>query len=186
MHLKKSLLLIPCVIALTASTALAADGHGTNWTDLVFRVLTTVVVLGILWRTAGKRIAAYFRQRHDNIVDDFSSLESRRESAKQELANVEHRIANLEAERKAILDEYRAQGELLKQEIIAKAEKAAAQMAEQARRTADNELAQALAALRSEVADEIVQSAERLLRERMSQADHDRLIDDALKKVVLQ
>jgi F-type H+-transporting ATPase subunit b len=170
---------------LCAAPALAAEGQAFEWKNFIFRVVNCILVVGIVWYAAGRKIAAFFANRRRDIVDDFSNYETRRKDAQKELADVEQRIADLEAERKAILDEYRAQGELLKAEIIAKAEKAAAQIAEQARRTAENEANLALEGIRAQIAEEIAEAAGKLLRERLSEVEHGRLIDAALEKVVL-
>ena len=178
---------LAALLAVFATVAFATEegGHAVNWKDLAFRVINVLVVLFILYKAAAKRLIAYFVGRRKGIVDDLSGHEARREAAQQSLADVEQHIANLEAERTAILDEYRAQGEMLKAEIIARAERAAAQIAEQARRSAENEAMLAVEAIRAQVAGEIVEEAERILRERLSDAEHLRLIDASLKRVVL-
>ncbi len=173
------------VLFATAAFAAEEGGHGVDWKNLIFRIINIIVVLAILYKAAGKKLAAFFSKRRKDIVEDFSSHEARRENARLALVDVERRIANLEVERKAILDEYRAQGEMLKAEIIARAEQAAAQITEQARRGAENEAMQALETIRAQVAGEIVEEAEKLLRERLSAEDHMRLIDASLKRVVL-
>ena len=175
------------LLALFAMAAFAAEegGHAVNWKDLAFRVVNILVVLFILYKAAVKRLIAYFTGRRKGIEDDLSGREARREAAQKALAEVEQRITNLEAERAAILDEYRNQGEMLKAEIIERAERAAAQIVEQARRSAESEAMLALEAIRAQVSGEIIAEAERLLRERLRDEDHLRLIDASLKKVVL-
>ncbi len=112
-------------------------------------------------------------------------LERRRREAKENLAEIERRIANLEAERKAILDESRAQAERLKKGILEDAGRQADQIVEQARRAAENEGRAALDRVRATVADEIVEAARKGLAGRLTDADHGRLIDNSLDKVTL-
>lgn len=98
---------------------------------------------------------------------------------------MEKRIANLEVERQTILGDYRAQGEAIKAEIIAQAEKTAQQVAEQAQKTASYEIDSAVAAMRAEMAEKIVEATEKLLQDKLSAEEHSKLIDKYLTKVVL-
>jgi F-type H+-transporting ATPase subunit b len=55
----------------------------------------------------------------------------------------------------------------------------------QARLTAENEGRSILSQVRSTMADEIVDAAEKLLREKLGPAEHEKLITNSLNKVVL-
>jgi F-type H+-transporting ATPase subunit b len=98
---------------------------------------------------------------------------------------VERSIAGINAEREKILADCVAQGESLKAGIIESAHKAAARIEEQARLTAANERKAALKNVRAEVADLVAAAAEKALASKLSAADHDKLINDSLTKVVL-
>lgn len=54
-----------------------------------------------------------------------------------------------------------------------------------AHRAADSETKKAIEELRSQMADEIVQAVEATLKEKLDMKKHVKLIDNALKKVVL-
>ena len=56
---------------------------------------------------------------------------------------------------------------------------------EQARRTAENEGRTVLAQVRAAIADEIVDTAEKVLESKLDAAKHDKLINNSLTKVVL-
>ena len=120
--------------------------------------------------------------RDDLALDD---LDERRKTAKEQLASVETRIANLNAEREAILAESRQQAEALKQGIVEEAHRQAAQIVEQARLTAENEGRAIFAEVRASIADEIVNAAEKALSSKLNAAEHDKLIANSLNKVVL-
>ena len=186
----KLVMVLPLLAALCliATDVLASDGEGgySVTTNFVWRVINFVVFFGILWHFTGKLIKNYFAGRRQGIQDSLDSLDERRAVAKKRLAEVEQHIANLDAERKAILDESRAQAETLKKNIVAAAHKQAEQIVAQARLTAENEGRTVLAEVRATLADEIVDAAEKVLREKLGPADHDRLINNSLNKVVLQ
>ncbi len=175
------------LFVLTASgPAFAADGAPTNWIDLLWRTVTIVLVLGVIWKLAGQKILTFFADRRSGIERELHDLEERKEQARAKLAEVEKRIANLESERQAILADYAARGEALKAEIVAKAELSAAQITAQAKQTAQHEIDQAVAAMRAELAEQITNAAKDALAQKLSPKEHEKLIDSFLTKVVLQ
>lgn len=169
-----------------ADVVMASEGHEPRWGDFAWRVLNLVLFCGILWYFTGKLIKSFFRTRKQTIETTLTELEKRREDAKAGLAEIEKRIANLEAERKAILDESRAQAERLKKNIVDDANRQASQIVEQARRAAENEGRAALDGVRQKVANEIVEAAAKAMRGQLTEEDHDRLIANSLDKVVLE
>lgn len=173
-------------IAALAEPALANAAHEPRWGDFAWRVLNLILFCGILWYFTGNIIKKFFRNRKETIQNTLDDLEKRKEEARAGLAEIEQRIANLEAERQAILDESRAQAERIRKNIVADANRQANQIVEQARRTAENEGRAMLDGVRATVANEIVDTAAKALRGQLTQEDHDRLIANSLDKVVLE
>ena len=176
---------VAVVVLLSASAAWAAEGHGPRWDDFAWRVLNFVLFAGILWYFIGGKDIQFFRNRREGISSELDSLDARRKSAREELDKVEQRIRNLEAERRAILDESREQAESLKQAIIDEARAQATQIVEQARRSAENEGRAVIAEVRATIADEIVAATEKALAKKLGPAEQEALIDKSLNKVVL-
>lgn len=174
------------VLASAGAAHAAAEAHATNWWDLLWRTVTIVLVLGVIWKAAGKKILTFFAGRRTGIEQELHDLEARKEEARAKLAEVEARISNLETERKAILADYQVRGEALKAEILAKAEAGAAQLTAQAKQAAQNEIDQAVAVMRAEMAERIAAAAKDVLEEKLSAKEHAKLIDTFLTKVVLQ
>ncbi len=176
-----------CILLLAAAPALAAGdgGHGESWSNLAFRILNIALFIGAIAYLWGKKIVAFFKGRSQGIADELSSLAERKAAAEKNLAEVERRIANLEEERKALIAEYTAQGEAMKAAIIQEAEKSAAQIAAQAKTTAQNEIKAAVEAMRAEMADKVVEATEKLLQKKLSASEHVKLVDKYLTKVVL-
>ena len=174
-------------VAVIATEAAAAEaGHAApRWGDFGWRVLNFVIFAGILWHFVGGLAKKFFKGRRQMIRETLDDLEERRAKAKEHLAAVEARIARLDEERKAILEESRAQAENLKQGIMEEARRQADQIVEQARLTAENEGRSVLAEVRAALADEIVDAAEKALRDKLGAAEHDKLIANSLNKVVL-
>lgn len=173
-------------MAAIATEAAAEAGHAApRWGDFGWRVLNFVVFAGILWHFVGGLAKKFFRGRRQTIRENLDTLEERRAKAKERLAAVETRIARLDEERKAILEESRVQAEQLRQGIVEEARRQARQIVEQARLTAENEGRAVLAEVRAVLADEIVDAAEKALRGKLNADAHDKLIAKSLNKVVL-
>ncbi len=183
--LKLTLFTLAILLMSTQVAFAATEGHALPWSNFLYRIITFVGFIGIITYFFGAKIKTFFKARTDSIAAEISSLEYRKVEAQQNLAEVEKRIANLEAERQTILHDYRAQGEAIKAEIIAQAEKTARQMAEQAQKSASYEIDTAVAAMRAEMAEKIVEATEKLLQEKLSAEEHSKLIDKYLTKVVL-
>lgn len=174
------------VLCFAVCAQAAGEHHEPRWGDFAWRIVNLILFCAILWYFTGGLIKRFFKNRKQAIEDTLKDLEKRREEAKAKLAEVEKRIANLEEERKAILEESRAQAERLKKGIVDDAHRQASQIVDQAKRTAENESQAMLAQVRSTMADEIVDAASKALQNRLSPEDHDKLINNALDKVALQ
>ena len=182
----QSVLMAGVLVLAAAGTAAASEGEGLPWGNFALRLLNIIVFLGIIWYAAGGLIKKYFVGRRASIIKEMEDLDRLKKEAADHLAEVERRVAGVEAEVNALLEEGRAQAESLKAAILAEAEKQAAQIVEQARRSSEQEGKAELEAIRSRMADEIVAAMEKGLAERLDMAGHQKLIDNSLTKVVLQ
>ena len=155
------------------------------WINLLARVGNLLIFIYILWRAGGRKAIAFLSGRRSGIAAELESLRHRKEEAERHLAELKGRIANVEAEREAILRESRTQAEALKAAVLAEAEDEARKIRENAGRAAESEGKLAMEALRARMADEIVAAVQTALETRLTPAQHAKLIDNSLKKVVL-
>lgn len=162
-----------------------AEEEPVPWMNFFLRVINFAVVLWILWKAAGKKAVAFFGGRRRQIKEDLDDLTTRQAEAQKKLKEVERSIANLEQEKQVILDEAKAQGEALKAAIIQKANSDAEAITAQAKRTAENEAKASLDQMRAQMADMVVEAAEKLVKSKLTEKDHAKLVDDYLTKVVL-
>ncbi len=176
-------------VTIAALVLLAVVSHFSNeynaWINLLARVGNVCIFLYILWRVAGKKLLTSLGSRRSDIAQELESLAQRRRAAEEELENLRKRMQGLDAERAAILEESRQQGEAIKASLIAAAEAEAARIREQATRAADSEVKGMVEELRARMADEIMAEVETALKGRLNGKAHARLIDKSLKKVVL-
>ena len=177
------------LVLAAAAVASAAEGGGhvlhESMMTTIFRVVNFIIFIAIIWKFGGKTIANLFGGRRKNIETQLAELEDRKQAADKRLAEVEQSIANIAAEREEILADFAKQGENMKAAIIENAHEAAERIKEQAVMTTANERNAALKAIRAEVADLVVEAAEKALAGKLSAEEHNKLINDYLTKVVL-
>ena len=182
---KRLVLYVVLLICLFATNAFANEAHEPRWGDFAYRVVNFILFFGILWYFVGKLVKKYFKGRRQSIQDTFTNLDERKIAAQKRLEEVEAHIANLEQERQAILDESKAQAEALKNRIIEDAKRQAEQIVAQAKLSAESEGRSLLSQVRSTLADEIVDAAEKLLCEKLQdKANQKKLIANSLKVVL--
>ena len=167
-----------------AESGAEAAHHGLNWKDFLFRVVNFVLVFGVIAKLAGKKIVGFFRGRSQGIENQLSDLDVRKADAAKRLADIEASISNLAEEKAKIEDEYRRQGEALRDSIVAAAEAKAVQIREQAVAAAEAEGRVAAQKLRAELADAVVGAATAMLEKKLTAKDQEKLVDEYLTKVV--
>jgi F-type H+-transporting ATPase subunit b len=173
-----------------AASAWAAE-HGEEshaaaaWMDFMWRVINFALFAGIIWKLAGKRMKEFLAGRREQISSELQDMQSRKVEAEKKLKEVEKSISNLSQERQQILDQAREQGEAMRQSILAKAEEEAGKIREQAKIKASQEMNQAVDALRAEMADTVIESAEKLIVSKLGKKEQEKLIDEYLTKVVI-
>lgn len=181
------------LIGVLAFTALAyasggegGEAHeGLPWANFGWRILNFVIFIFLLYKFAGAKAAAFFGGRRAQIKKELDELQERKVEAEKKLASVESGIRNLEQEKAAILAEAKTQGEAIKVAIIEKAQKDALAMQAQAVTSAENEARAAFDRVRGEIADQVIEQATKIVREKLTEQDHERLVDEYLTKVVL-
>ena len=177
------------LVLASAAVAYASEAGGhvlhESMMTTIFRVVNFIIFIAIIWKFAGKTIANLFGGRRKNIETQLAELEDRKQAAEKRLVEVEQSIANIAAEREAIIADFTKQGETMKAGIIDNAHAAAKRIKEQAEMTAANERNAALKSIRAEVAELVIDAAEKALAGKLSTEEHNKLINDYLTKVVL-
>ncbi|MBI5477977.1 MAG: F0F1 ATP synthase subunit B [Deltaproteobacteria bacterium] len=134
--------------------------------------LFNFIVLGLLLGRFGyPPIRDFVKARHETISKDLADAQRLRAEAEARLKEYEAKIANLDHEIATLLQGIRAEGEAERARIIA----AADEQAQRLRRDAESTIAQDMKRARHEIEQEAVTAAigtaERILRERITDAD---------------
>ena len=190
--MKRTVFFVVLLTALAISSVAFANAEGghalftaENVKDYGLRILNFLIFAWLLYKFAGAKVKDFFVGRRDGIKQELDDLQARQAEAEKKLKDVEASIANMAQEKQQILDDAKAQGETIKAAIIEKAKNDAEALTEQAKRTASNEAQAAINTIRAEMAEMVIEAAEKIVAEKLSAEDHDKLVDDYLTKVVL-
>jgi F-type H+-transporting ATPase subunit b len=127
-------------------------------------------------------IVAGLEKREAGIAENIASAERVAADAKRMMAEYEAKLAGAADQVRAMLDEARRDAEHTKDAIVAEAKQAAQLEHDRQMRELKTATDQALKSLSETFADQAVALAGRIISEKLSAKDHDRLVKDAVSK----
>lgn len=146
-------------------------------TKLALQFLNFAVLVFILAKFGGPAINKALRARHEQLKADLAAAASARAEAEARLARQEARLGALEQEIAAIQSGVKQEAEAEKARLIALAEERAKRIREETTFALDQQVKEAEASLRREVAQAAVALAEQLVKKSMNPADQQRMVD---------
>ncbi|CAB1063984.1 hypothetical protein D1BOALGB6SA_8773 [Olavius sp. associated proteobacterium Delta 1] len=170
------------------STALGAsggEGGSKGWVSTdTFRVINFAVLAIVLVYLLRKPLSQALSSRIKVIKDELEDLEARKDEAEKKLAEYNEKLAQLEKEAETIVEDYIKQGNEAKERILKEAESSAEKLKTQARRNIEHEFELAKLKLQEEIFETSLEKAEEIIKNKFSEDDQDRMVDEYLKKVV--
>ncbi|MDP4980218.1 MAG: ATP synthase F0 subunit B [Desulfobacterales bacterium] len=161
----------------------APPSKGWQATD-TYKVMNFAVLAVALVFLLRKPVKQALADRIQSIKNQLSELEAQKAAAEAELAKYNQRFQKLDQEAEKLIAQYVQQGEEAKARILKEAETAADKLQEQARRNIEHEFKKARQELQDDVLEKALAKAEEMVRDRISDGDQERLVDDYLSKVV--
>lgn len=164
----------------------AAEGGGyseAQLKDLLYRFICFAVLVGVLLRLARRPVAAFFRERRENIAHNLEYLETQARNLEEQKEIMSRQIANIASERDSILAQYERLGRKEAERIIAEAQAAAAALLVKTQEALDLELKSARQALLAEIAGLAAQAAADLVRQNITADDQKRLTREFMDQV---
>jgi F-type H+-transporting ATPase subunit b len=150
---------------------------------IFWTIVTFIVVLAILAKTAWKPLLHALTSREEGIRTALQQAEEANAEAKRLAEENKRQLAQAEAHAQQAMKEGREMGERLKAEIIEKANTSARGMIEQAKEEIRREKDAALIELRSEVADLAVTAAGKIIDANLDVNKHRSLVDNVIKDI---
>ncbi|MDA8407422.1 MAG: ATP synthase F0 subunit B [Deltaproteobacteria bacterium] len=184
--LKNLVFLIIFVLgAVTIANASSGGGEESTWTPwlLLWRVINTLALVVVLVYFVKKPLVTFFAERKDQIRRDLAEALEQRETALRLLADYKEKIAGMEKELERMRIELKKAAESDSEKIMANAERLSIAVVESAKMTAEQEVRKARENLKNEAVELAVQMAETMIREKISEKDRKRIVEDYLVKV---
>ncbi len=142
-----------------------------------------LILFVLLWKFAFPAITAMLDKRTDAIRESLEKAEETKVEAERMLEEYKQQMAEARTEAGKVIEQGRKVAETMKDEIVAKAKEEADQVVAKAREAIVAERQAAIAELQTSVADVSVAVAGKLIGEKLSAADHAKLIDQYLSEV---
>ncbi len=184
----KALVPILLLLLLFAGTAFAsaegAEGGGA-WSPwmLLWRVINTAALIGLLVYFLKKPMVNFFSERHAQIQKDLEDAKDQRDRAERTIAEYEKKIGEMGRELDKMRDELRKAAGVESEKVVSYADRMAASMVESAKVAAEQEVRKAKMILKNEAVGLAVELAESLIREKINEDDRKRIVEEYLVKV---
>ncbi len=150
----------------------------TLWT-----IITFIVLVGILWKTAWKPVVEALDARAEKVRGDIENADRSRQEAEKLLAQHKAMMDNAKNEAAKIISDSRADAEKLKNEIIEKAGTDAKDLSERAKKEIELAKDRALADIKAEVVTLSTEIAAKIINKNLNPDDQKALVEETLNKV---
>jgi F-type H+-transporting ATPase subunit b len=169
------------------STVLAASGGSflvsPNVGLMIWTLIVFVISMYILNKVAWPRIAAALDKRQQAIEESIDIAERTRTEADRLLEEYRERLSEARQQADEIVMRARKTAENNEAEAIADAKRKREEMMAQTRRDIEQETRRAIQEIRNEVADLTVMATEKVTRKTLTGEDQKRLVEEALSEL---
>ena len=180
-------LLIFGAALLSAEWVLAADAgahaKAFSFTEELFKLVNTLIVVGILYKVAFNPIKNFLKDRREGIRKALEEARAAREEAEKQLAEQRSKVADLEAELMRVRDQGKKERAAMRERLEKEQENQAQRLLEQTRTTIELEASKARAELQSHAASLALNLAEEMLKKELGEADQERFVENYLANI---
>ncbi len=169
-----------------AASVFAMEGEGaggSDWKDWLWKIVNFAILLFILLKFLTKPMKDYFKQRTEIIEKSLAEAREAKELAQKALKEVEERLTLKDQEIQRIIDSAKQSGQAEHDNLIEQGKEMSEKIRQQARTNIEMELKNAKAALRAEASGLALKLAEKRLRERLTEEEQLRLLEESIKRL---
>lgn len=167
----------------SAEGAHQASGSSPEFWVMVFTIISFVAVAGVLGFFGWPQILASLKEREDSIRKSLEAADKARLAAEAQTAEYNKRTAEMERHTQQLMDQAQRQAAELREKLIKDAEAAAKDLMAKTRQQLDQERAQVVKQVRSEMAALVVTASEKLLRKSVDKNVQDQLVKEFASQV---
>ena len=180
-------LLVLAAALLGAEWAMAAEAgahaKAFSFTEELFKLVNTLIVVGILYKVAYHPIRNFLKDRREGIRKALEESRAAREEAEKQLAEQRSKVADLEAELVRVREQGEKERAMMRERLEEEQENQAQRLLEQTRTTIELESSKARAELQNQAASLALSLAEEMLKKELGEADQERFVENYLVKL---
>lgn len=150
---------------------------------IFWTIITFLILLFILKKTAWQPILQALKERENNIRASLEKAEQARKEAEEILEKNKKNLAEAEEQVKKIINEGREYANKLRAEIVSRANTEAQKILESAKQEIETKKQEALSELKEIVADLSIQAAEKILEETLDKEKHKKLVEKLIQNL---
>jgi F-type H+-transporting ATPase subunit b len=151
--------------------------------EIIWGSLAFLVLLVAMWKWGVPAVRNMERQREERIRNDLESAEKTRIEAEEEKRSYDAQLADARNEAGRIIDEARQAAEVVRRDLIARAEEDAREIRERATADIANQTTQAMAQLRAEVAQLSIDLAGRIVERNLDTDTNRQLVENFIDQL---
>ncbi|MFC1891032.1 F0F1 ATP synthase subunit B [Thermodesulfobacteriota bacterium] len=172
----------------TGGEGASSGGHGADrsgdYLDLLYRFINFALLVIILFIVVKKTpIKSFLNARSEEIRQKLEDLEREKEEAQNRYHDLEKQLKDFEGKRNNIIDQFRKEGMVEKEQIIADAKLRVKQIIDQSELSIQQEILDARKRLKQDVVELAAQKAQEIIAEEMNEKDQDSLVGDFIERV---
>lgn len=150
---------------------------------IVVEMVGFVLLLMLLKRFLWVPVTNYLEQRQRDIAQTYDKVEQTRQEMERLRSEYEQRLANIEAEARAQIQQAVKEAQQMREQILAEARQQAEKMVRDAEESIRYEREKALAEMRTQVVDLTLLATSRILQESIDDARHRKMVEDFIEQV---
>jgi len=156
-----------------------------EWPVILTQAVGFIVVLLLLKKYAWGKLLQFIDKRREMIEGEFAEIDRGKEEVEQLKNNYEKELSNIEETRRAAIQEAGKEAGELANNIKDEARQETVAMRQKAEQDIQLEVNKANVQLRDEMVNAVITTTEKLIKERLDDDKHRRLISDFLSEVNL-
>lgn len=151
---------------------------GLDGRTILVNAVGFIILVVLLKRFLFGPVKGILRQREEKVAGTLAKVESDRQAMEKTRAEYEERMAKIELEARNRIQEAIKEAGETRNQLLEEARRQSQEIVERGKVEIEREKKKAIVALRDEVVDLAVEAAEKLLRERLDDAAHRRLVSE--------
>ncbi|MBI4352472.1 MAG: F0F1 ATP synthase subunit B [Candidatus Omnitrophica bacterium] len=153
------------------------------FSEIIVQILGFLIVFAILKQFAWKGLLGAIDARRRKIEEGFSEIDGKKRDLEELHREYRSKIANIEQEARAKIQEAAGEGLRVAGEIQEKARQDAEKIVERARVEIQQDLQKARLEMRDETVEVSSLMTEKILRQKLDAKEHERLVEQFIKEM---